>query len=203
MEPWELTFISIIGTAMAMLVVNVLARIIYDWRKRPVLKIGEDSPLRLPRKTGDQPLVTQHSIIIRNEGQTAAKNCSGIIIMDITPNDLIQPFITKLPVLLPPGFSGERTLGGQLCWAEINNPSRITINAHDEALLDIYRVVCKQGHSHIEIPSERGWNILRMALSASKEYKGILKVTAENAQSVERQFKLKPINHHDVMIEFE
>lgn len=202
MEPWELTLISIIGTAIAMLMVNVAARIIYDWLQRPILKISEDSPLRLPRKTGDQPLITQHSVIVRNEGKTAVKNCIGIVIMDITPNDLIQPFITNLPILLGPGLSGERTLGGQVCWAEIGNPSHITINSHDEALLDVYRVVCKDGHSHIEIPSERGWGVLRMALSASKEYTGILRITAENAQPIEKRFKLKPVNHHDVIIEF-
>jgi hypothetical protein len=201
MEQWELTVISIIGTAIAMLVVNVLAKIIYDWFNRPILKIEEDNPLRLPR-TGNQPLVTQHSITIKNEGRTAARNCVGIIIMHITPNDLIQPFITGLPVLLPPGFSGERTLGGQVCWAEMGNPNRITINAKDEALIDVYRVVCGGGHTHIEIPSERGWSVLRMALSAHKEYTGTLKVTAENTSSVEKRFKLKPVGHHDVIIEF-
>jgi hypothetical protein len=200
MEQWELTVISIIGTAIAMLVINVFARIIYDWFKRPILKIGEDNPLRLPR-TGNQPLITQHSIVIRNEGRTAAKNCVGIIIMNITSDELIQP-VTHLPVLLPPGFLGERALGGQVCWAEINNPNRITINAQDEALLDIYRVVCEGEHTYIEIPSERGWSILRMALSAHKEYIGSLKITAENAHSVEKRFKLRPVNHHDVIIEF-
>jgi hypothetical protein len=201
MEQWELTLISIIGTTIAMLIVNVLARIIYDWFKRPILKIGEDNPLRLPG-TENQPLITQHSITIRNEGRTAARNCVGIITMNIASDDLIQPFITNLPVLLPPSFSGKRPLGGQVCWAEINNPSRITINAKDEALLDIYRVVCKGGHTHIEIPSERGWSTLRMALSAYKEYIGSLKITAENAHPVEKRFKLKPVNHHDVIIEF-
>jgi hypothetical protein len=44
----------------------------YDWLKRPILKIGEDKPLRLPG-TGYQPLITYHSITIRNDGQTAAK----------------------------------------------------------------------------------------------------------------------------------
>jgi hypothetical protein len=83
MEQWELTVISIIGTAIAMLVVNVLARMIYDWFKRPILKIGEDNPLRIPR-TENQPLITQHSITIKNVGRTAAKNCVGIIIMHIT-----------------------------------------------------------------------------------------------------------------------
>jgi len=89
--------------------------------------------------------------------------------MNITSDELTQP-VTHSPVLLPPGFLGEQTLGGQVCWAEINNPNRITINAQDEALLDIYRVVCKGEHTYIEIPSERGWNILRMALNARKEY---------------------------------
>ena len=203
MEPWKLTLISIIGTAIAMLIVNVLARIIYDRYKRPILKIGEDNPLYLPIGTGGQPLIIQHSVTVRNEGKTAAKNCIGIITIDANPSDLIQPFITNLPVLLAPGYSGERALGGQVCWAEIGNPNRITINAHDESLLDIYRVVYKQGHCHIEIPSERGWKPLRMALSARKEYTGILRVTAENAQLIEKRFKLKPVNHHDVVIEFE
>jgi hypothetical protein len=202
MEPWELSLISIIGTAIAMLVVNVLARIIYDWLKRPILKIGGDNPFRRSGETEDQPLVTYHSVIIKNEGQTAVKNCVGIIVMDIIPNDLIQPFITNSLVLLPPGCSGERTLGGPVCWTETNNPSRITINAHDEALLDVYRVVCKGGHSHVEIPSERGWGFLRMALSASKEYTGTLKITAENSRLTEKRFKLKPVNYHDVTIEF-
>ena len=42
-----------------------------------------------------------------------------------------------------------------------------------------------------------------MALSANKEYTGKLIITAENAQRVERRFKLKPISQHDVLIEFE
>jgi hypothetical protein len=120
----------------------------------------------------------------------------------LAPNDLVQPFITNSPVLLSPGFSGKRVLGGRVCWAEIDNPNRIIINAKDEALLDIYRVVCKGGHTHIEIPSERGWKVLRMALSAHKEYTGSLRITAENARPVEKRFKLKPIDHHDVIIEF-
>ncbi|RLE63955.1 MAG: hypothetical protein DRJ38_06400 [Thermoprotei archaeon] len=203
MEPWVLTLISIIGTAIAMLVVEVLTRIIYDILRRPILKIGEDNPLRLPRRGGNQPLITHHSITIRNEGKTAARNCIGTVFIDAQPGDLIHPFITNLPVILSPGLSGKRAFGGQVCWSEINNPSRITINANDQALLDIYRVVCKGGHTHIEIPSERGWNILRMALSANKEYTGKLIITAENAQRVERRFKLKPISQHDVLIEFE
>jgi len=41
-----------------------------------------------------------------------------------------------------------------------------------------------------------------MALSARKEYTGTLRVTAQNAKPVEKRFKLKPVNHHDVTIEF-
>jgi len=201
MEPVELTIISIIGTAIAMLLVNILAKVIYDWLKRPILKIIEDCPLRLPQRE-NEPLITEHSILIRNEGKTSARNCTGLIIIDTKERDLIEPFITNLPVLLPPGFSAKRVLGGKVCWAEFGNPAHLTINAHDEALLNIYRVVCKGGHTHIEIPSEKGWKVLRMALSASKEYTGILRITAENAQPVEKRFKLKPVDSHDVVIEF-
>jgi len=101
MEPWVLSVLSIIATAVAMLVVNVSARIIHEWYKRPILEIGEDYPLRLPRKAEDQPLITQHSVIVRNKGKTAAKNCTGIIIIDAKPEELIRPFLTNLPVLLP------------------------------------------------------------------------------------------------------
>jgi len=201
MESWELSIISIIGTALAMLVVQILARIIYDRFKRPILEIGKDNPLRFPRTKANQPLITHHSISIKNRGKTAAKNCVGTIIMDVAPRDLIHPFITNLPVLLPPNISGKRIIGGQVCWAKSGNPDRITINAHDEAMLDAYRVVCNAGHVHIEFPSEMGWGVLRMVLSASKEYSGILRITAENAKCVEKRFKLKPIGH-DVVIEF-
>lgn len=185
-----------------MLMVNVLARIIHEWLVCPILEIGDDYPLHHPGKTENKLLITQHSVVVKNKGKTAAKNCTGIVIIDVKPEELIQPFITNLPVLLPPSFSGKRVLGGQVCWAEIDNPARITINARDEALLDIYRVVCKGRHRHIEIPSERGWKVLRMALSASREYTGTLRVTAQNAKPVEKRFKSKPVNHYDIGIEF-
>ena len=41
-----------------------------------------------------------------------------------------------------------------------------------------------------------------MALRLGKEYKAILRVTAENAKKVEKRIIIKPVDQHDVKIEF-
>ena len=214
---WETVLVPIILTAIAMLAVEVLARWIYDQYMQPKLRIIEEDSSYKTRETiylpslllSDERSVLRqrviekiyHSVFIKNEGKTVAKNCIGtLILLNAETSDLLPPLLAK-DCFIDPSYTGKRALGGSLCWARAENPSSININAYDEALLDICRVVVKDSQSCIEIPSERGWECIRMALRLGKEYEAILRVTAENAQKVEKRIVIKPVDHN-VKIEF-
>ncbi|MDH5685611.1 MAG: hypothetical protein OEY73_03670 [Hadesarchaea archaeon] len=189
----------VIGLIAGLLVgafVNLVAQIVFVWYKKPNLKIGNDKPHG-----------RYHSIEIENKGKTAAENCVGNIYVEATQKDLADlsrsalstigapagapPFITELT---------ERGISGAVCWAHsgpiIKNPHSTTINIHDSALLDVYRYL----NGLIEIPSERGWKILRVRLKP-KEYRGKLRITAANAKPQIKEFQLK-VENQNVSIKF-
>ena len=180
----DITLISgiVIGVLVAIAGESFVRVIVLPWCMNPKLEIGEDSPHS-----------DYHSIEIRNNGRSAAKGCVGSIRIEVKdPNDILHQgnaFVKKLT---------SRGVEGAVCWAWASNPPSITMNAYDKALLDVYAYSDKE--KKIMIPSELGWNILRVCLKA-KEYEGKLRITAENAKSAEKSFNLK-VKGDDVIIEF-
>ncbi|MCK4736648.1 MAG: hypothetical protein KAT65_29610 [Methanophagales archaeon] len=186
----DITLISgiAIGVLVAIVGESIVRVIVLPWYINPKLEIGDDYISGI-----------YHSVEIINNGKSAAKRCVGSIYIEVKdPNDILHgpkeigktgPFVSELT---------PRGVEGAVCWARAGNPHSITINAYDKALLDVYAYSNEE--KIISIPSELGWVTPRVYLNA-KEYDGKLRITAENAKSVEKIFKLK-VKGDDVIIEF-
>ena len=124
-------------------------------------------------------VTTFYSIAVKNEGETVARNCEGLLTLEnIEPIDDIAP-VRERTTLSPTSFRPLKDMN--LCWARMinGNSYSISIFPKTEQLLDLCKVERAQPPI-IYIPSERGWEPLRIALKGNKEYKGELKIVAEN-----------------------
>ena len=146
-------------------------------RPQVSIQIAEDVPLKENTKT-------YHSIRVANNGRTLAKNCTALLtIKNLAEDDIVnsqKAFLNKRsyrPIKDEP-----------LCWAwvthdpvgTLTNPSRLSIYPNSAQLLDIYAVT--SGNFNVWIPSEVGWDHLRVILRSRKEkdYEIELKIHAEN-----------------------
>jgi hypothetical protein len=165
-------------------------RIIYEWYMRPRIDIQEDEP-----QEGEG--FVRHSIRIANNGRIDAKNCHGLLTIENMKKYEVLPhtkaYITKdnyRPVKDEP-----------LCWAfQGRGPDDTPINLvfllispKSSRLLELCYA---DKASQIIFPSEMGWDRVRVALLADKEYIVEIKIFAENVQydpkKHSKKFKLIP-----------
>ncbi len=195
-------------TFAAGVVAGYLSLFLREWLMRPRLRIFGDRPMR----SGE---MIDHVLVVKNEGRTAAKNCIGMVTLNVSAEDLVAEAPAELQVFA-------RTVAGvteqsgttrikyhltrenfrpvrdeKTCWADIPNPVAITINPKLVSGLEMYRVI-KPGLTLL-FPSEGGWGHIKMALTP-REYHGRVVVSAENAEPVEAAFRIIP-DREDVRIE--
>ena len=180
----------VFGVAAGILL-PLLASIIKHFIMKPDIVIQEDVPMK-----GSDYIY--HSIRIENKGRTVAKSCHGLLTIEN---------MEQYEVLQPPGHAyvsknNYRTVKDEsLCWAlQIRSPANtpvnpvfLSISPKSSRLLEL----CHTGKaSEIIFPSEMGWEIIRVALLADKEYEIEIKIFAENVQYNPRKhskkFKLIP-----------
>jgi len=167
------------------------ARFIYEWWMKPRMEINKDEPLQ---GSG----FVYHSIRVENKGRTVAKNCHGLLtIENMEPYEVLQytgkAYVTE--------NSYRPVKDESLCWAFQTrspsntpiNPAFLSISPKSSRLLEL----CHAGKdSSITFPSEMGWEIIRVALLADKEYEIEIKIFAENVQynpkKHSKKFKLIP-----------
>jgi len=157
----------------------VVGRIIYDWLKRPKLKIIR------PDFVTDVKGQKYWRVIVRNEGRTAAESCTGCI------------------HLLGTDSTGNRIdVKGGVPWSIIGNPGRIDLNVQDEQALDIFMISLGRDQviepesraGFLRIPTERGWQYYRreLPLSNISDFLRVkVKITAKNAAPCVRKFLIK------------
>ena len=187
--------------------VDLVTRLIHSWYMSPKLDIDSDVPLYEEVRRDvifndndkEKRFQRYHSIKIKNNGRTSAENCIGSIFLNVTDEKEIisEPIYYKSII----NKLTSRGVSGAVCWARQGNPQSVTINSKDEELLDVYKIIFTNKLEKLIIPSEKGWDIFRVVLKP-KVYDGKLKITAANAEPVEKAFKLK-IEETDVKIIFE
>lgn len=177
-----------------------------EWYIRPVLKILPDRPMVSKE-------MVEHVLVVKNKGRSAAKNCIGMVTIDVERDDLLTKVPAELEVFkkIVSGEQEPETLvkyhltkdnfreikDEKICWADIPNPVSITINPGLISGLAICRAL--KPSLELYFPSEGGWKHLKMILRL-REYKGKIMVSAENSKPVEAHFKIVPIKD-DVRVE--
>ena len=157
----------------------VVGRIIYDWFKRPKLRIIR------PDFVTDVQGQKYWRVIVRNEGRTAAESCSGCIHLFGTDS------------------TGNRiNVEGGVPWSVLSNPGRIDLNVQDEQALDIFMISLGRDQviepesraGFLRIPTEKGWRYFRKELPISNisDFLRVkVKITAKNAAPCARKFLIK------------
>lgn len=198
------TFLFVLGIS-----VDLVTRLIHSWYMSPKLDIDSDVPLYEEVRRDvifndndkEKRFQRYHSIKIKNNGRTSAENCIGSIFLNVTDEKEIisEPIYYKSII----NKLTSRGVSGAVCWARQGNPQSVTINSKDEELLDVYKIIFTNANKleKLIIPSEKGWEKFRVVLKP-KVYDGKLKITAANAEPVEKAFKLK-IEETDVKIIFQ
>ncbi len=188
---WWLLIIGLIVGILATIVVDYKARVLYDWRQRPILKHIKDSELPvwvLRREIEIYPLGSQDiadkdknnpakawakvtRLKINNEGRSAAVNVQGTI-------ELKRPEPQKSHVQ-------------HICWYEQSNKSSITINAKGSSYLDLYAVPERDEYKGtIVIAVEHGWGNPSYATKLEGNEKWRLRVSAANCDPLELGFDI-------------
>lgn len=188
------------GLTLAGVVIGWSLPVIYDWWKRPRLRLALDNPERSQTWSG-------HAIAVTNDGGQVAKNCHGMMTLNVTKDDLCaNDRIVRLADLRIDtakfGVTGkERFLLSQdnwrdvtnelVAWSQIGNPISIDIYPHTRPLLDICRYMNGPGHDpQLHFVSERGWSSLRGAFMVG-DYEMTVTVGAENAAIVHRDYLIR------------
>lgn len=158
---------------------TVLGQAIYAWIRRPRLKILEDIPI-----TGDNSVDIRAKI--KNEGYTAAINCTGMISIEKVERDDLpenrNAYVTR------DVFRPLKDLG--LCWAHIGNPYTFTINAKSPSILNFF--IFNKQENILIFPTEKGFEPPRVFLKSHKDkkYYGEIVVSAENCKPTTRKFEI-------------
>jgi len=175
-----------------------IARLIYEWWMKPRIDIQDDEP-----QVGEG--FVRHSIRIANNGRTVAKNCHGLLTIENMEQYEVLPH-TKAYIVLN---SYRPVKDESLCWAfQLRGPTNAPVNP---AFLSIFPKssrlleLCHADKApEILFPSEMGWERIRVALLADKEYIVEIKVFAENVQynpkKHSKKFKLTPDVHTSELI---
>jgi hypothetical protein len=155
-------FISFVLGIISTLLVKIG---ILDRYYRPLLKIGEDVPVRtrLRNEEGNPIEFIAHRIVVRNTGRTAAKDCKAYI---------------KI---------GE-TLVQRTAWMISDNdrPHTVTLNVEDLEYVDLY-AISQDGRTRV-IPLEHGYSegTISSCMSVPQNVNAVtLRISSSNAGPVE------------------
>jgi len=165
--------ISLGGGIMVGIVVGVFARIFLNIYYSPDLLILKPE-IRDPH----------YGVFVKNTGKSAAINCE--VMLTLKDIDFERDVEDCKNVTIDSKFRGEIE-DMNLSWARMINGNKhaITIYPGAKQLLDFFEV--KGPEKNIIITSEKAWNPARVCLKTRvdneyKEYKGELKVFAENVK---------------------
>jgi hypothetical protein len=155
-------FISFVLGIISTLLVKIG---ILDRYYRPLLKIGEDIPVRTRlRNEENNPIeFIAHRIVVRNTGRTAAKDCKAYI---------------KI---------GE-TLAQRTAWMISDNdrPHTVTLNVEDLEYVDLY-AISQDGSTRV-IPLEQGYSegTISSCMSVPQNINAVtLRISSSNAGPAE------------------
>jgi hypothetical protein len=170
---------------------------------KPDLEILTDEPYVSPN-------YSYHSIRVKNKGRAVAMNCNAVLtITTITEKDVID-VDGQYPNITTSAFRPIKD--ESLCWAfktrgptgDPVNPAFLSIFPGSTRLVDLCRV--PRQPFRIDIPSEMGWEKIRVFLRGDKEYFVELNIFPENVRHDSNKhrakFKLLPGNEKkDIVIE--
>jgi len=159
----------------------------------------------------EEPFVTDpfvyHTILVRNNGRRGAEGCEVKLTLNIKSDDIIDGaggWLTKTAFkpLREANVSWSKRIDG--------SPHEVSIKAKGSESLEIFRVVkvvksMRDGHPvgetslRFEIPSEKGWKQIRVALDP-KNYEGEIRIESMNGEPTERRLRIEFNNKGDASL---
>ncbi len=173
--------------------------VIRQWLEEPRLSIETEAPFV-------HDISIFHTLLVRNNGRRGAEGCEGKLTLNITPDDVIDGYDgwltrTAFKPLREANVSWSKRTGG--------NRHEVSIKAKGSESLEIVRLVkvpqkMKDGHPIgqplllFQIPSEKGWDPIRVAL-APKNYEGRIRIESMNSEPAEKGLRIE-FNKGDVFV---
>ncbi|CAD6490831.1 MAG: hypothetical protein EMLJLAPB_00026 [Candidatus Argoarchaeum ethanivorans] len=163
---------------VAGIIASVFARILYDLWNRPKVRFIDDI----------DSAGRCYSIFVENKGRSAAINCEAMLtLLNINLDDIIDVEGATVTTNSP-----RKIKDMNLSWARKDNEGcliAITIYPGACQLLNFYEI--EKPDLQIKIASEKGLDSPRVVLKSHKEYKGEIKIFAENLKHNHKEHKKK------------
>jgi hypothetical protein len=179
-------WVSIIASLGGAFLGSVIGPWILDWWFKPRIQVS--SADEVLRERG----VLYHRVAITNRGRRELRSCvSAISIRNMAYDDIAAT--AKKQVITPEDFRSKSHMENELLhWSTLGHGSSQNINPKVTAKLDLYRVLLSSDGKPdlIQIPSEQGWEPLKISLRPrALPYDGKVVISGANTEPREVDFK--------------
>jgi len=166
---------------------SVIGPWILDWWFKPRIQVSSTDEVLRERD------VLYHRLAITNRGRRELRSCvSTISIRNMAYDDIATT--AKKQVITPEDFRSKGHMENELLhWSTLGHGSSQNINPKVTVKLDLYRVLLSgDGKSDlIQIPSEQGWEPLKISLRPrARPYDGAVVVSGANTEPRAVEFEL-------------